>query len=460
MTKRAIATWRKASGCSPIRTRWLRCCGMRGLRALKCALCRGGLRRSIRGGGCEERWPSPPLPLWAWAAKRTKAGRAVGSGRGPSPQPPPQGEGGYGVLAGRRVLLIVSGGIAAYKALELIRLLRGRGCGVTCVLTEAGAHFVTPLSLQALSETKVYTDLFSLTDESEMGHIQLSRSADLVVVAPASADILGKMAAGLAGDLASTLLLAYPQELAGLCLFAPYLGSHLMTGEIARARGPHAWEPGDAADDDERAHLALHQDARSRRPIHLGLGARIASLSARLLAAALGGGRGLALRRDMTGRPGGDCGTIFWTVASCRSSPMPDPAPRPGVSADRPPSAPRWCCTSLAAAAVIVRATGCGRGRSAPSSPTICCSPRRACGRAARSWDRTGRACPAGAARAAVAITIDDGPDPEVTPRVLDLLEAARRARDVLLHRRARRAAPGSSRARSCARGHAVENHS
>ncbi|HVC60446.1 MAG TPA: bifunctional phosphopantothenoylcysteine decarboxylase/phosphopantothenate--cysteine ligase CoaBC [Acetobacteraceae bacterium] len=107
-----------------------------------------------------------------------------------------------------KILLIVSGGIAAYKALELIRLLRGRGHGVTCVLTRNAGHFVTPLSLQALSESKVYTDLFSLTDESEMGHIQLSRSADLVVVAPASADILAKMAAGLAGDLASTLLLA------------------------------------------------------------------------------------------------------------------------------------------------------------------------------------------------------------------------------------------------------------
>jgi phosphopantothenoylcysteine decarboxylase/phosphopantothenate--cysteine ligase len=111
-------------------------------------------------------------------------------------------------LNGRRVLLIVSGGIAAYKALELIRLLRARGCGVTCVLTKAGAQFVTPLSLQALSESNVFTDLFSLTDESEMGHIQLSRSADLVVVAPASANILARMAAGLADDLASTLLLA------------------------------------------------------------------------------------------------------------------------------------------------------------------------------------------------------------------------------------------------------------
>jgi len=107
-----------------------------------------------------------------------------------------------------RILLIVSGGIAAYKSLELIRLLRGRDHTVTCVLTRNGGQFITPLSLQALSESKVYTDLFSLTDESEMGHIQLSRSADLVVMAPASADMLAKMAAGLADDLASTVLLA------------------------------------------------------------------------------------------------------------------------------------------------------------------------------------------------------------------------------------------------------------
>jgi phosphopantothenoylcysteine decarboxylase / phosphopantothenate---cysteine ligase len=107
-----------------------------------------------------------------------------------------------------QVLLIVSGGIAAYKALELIRLLRRGGHGVTCVLTAGGAQFVTPLSLQALSEARVYTDLWSLTDESEMGHIQLSRAADLVVVAPASADILASMTAGLAHDLATTLLLA------------------------------------------------------------------------------------------------------------------------------------------------------------------------------------------------------------------------------------------------------------
>lgn len=111
-------------------------------------------------------------------------------------------------LSGKRILLIISGGIAAFKALELIRLLRRAGCGVTCLLTEGGAQFVTPLSLQALSESKVYSDLFSLTDESEMGHIQLSRSADLLVVVPASANILAKMAAGMADDLASTVLLA------------------------------------------------------------------------------------------------------------------------------------------------------------------------------------------------------------------------------------------------------------
>nr|WP_284944448.1 bifunctional phosphopantothenoylcysteine decarboxylase/phosphopantothenate--cysteine ligase CoaBC [Acidisoma sp. PAMC 29798] len=111
-------------------------------------------------------------------------------------------------LAGKRVLLIVSGGIAAYKALELVRLLKKEGVTVRCVLTAGGAQFVTPLSLQALSEETVYTDLFSLTDESEMGHIQLSRAADLVVVAPASADILARMAAGMADDLATTLLLA------------------------------------------------------------------------------------------------------------------------------------------------------------------------------------------------------------------------------------------------------------
>ncbi len=112
------------------------------------------------------------------------------------------------MLKDNRVLLIVSGGIAAYKVLEVIRRLRETGAAVRCVLTRAGAQFVTPLSLAALSEDKVYEDLFSLTDESEMGHIRLSREADLLLVAPATANILAKMAAGLADDLATTLLLA------------------------------------------------------------------------------------------------------------------------------------------------------------------------------------------------------------------------------------------------------------
>ena len=111
-------------------------------------------------------------------------------------------------LVDKRVLLIVGGGIAAYKALELVRLLRKAGVAVRPILTAAGAQFVTPLSLSALAEDKVYSELFSLTDEAEMGHIQLSRSADLVVVAPATADLMAKAAGGLAGDLASTVLLA------------------------------------------------------------------------------------------------------------------------------------------------------------------------------------------------------------------------------------------------------------
>ena len=112
------------------------------------------------------------------------------------------------MLSDKRILLIIGGGIAAYKSLSLIRLLRGAGAVVTPVLTRAGTEFVTPLSVAALAGEKVYTDLFDLTDESQMGHIQLSRVADLIVVAPATADLMAKMAGGRADDLASTLLLA------------------------------------------------------------------------------------------------------------------------------------------------------------------------------------------------------------------------------------------------------------
>lgn len=112
------------------------------------------------------------------------------------------------MVATQRVLLIIGGGIAAYKALEVIRLLRKRDIAVRCILTHGGAEFVTPLSVSGLSGDKVYTDLFDLTDEAEMGHIELSRDADLLVVAPATAHLLGRMAAGLADDLATTALLA------------------------------------------------------------------------------------------------------------------------------------------------------------------------------------------------------------------------------------------------------------
>jgi len=136
-----------------------------------------------------------------------------------------------GRLAGRRVLLIVSGGIAAYKALELVRLLTGQGCTVRCVLTEGGAQFVTPLSLQALSGEKVQSALFSLTDESEMGHIVLSRWADLLVVCPASADLLARMACGMASDLATTLLLATDKTV----LVAPAMNVRMWEHPATRA---------------------------------------------------------------------------------------------------------------------------------------------------------------------------------------------------------------------------------
>ena len=111
-------------------------------------------------------------------------------------------------MSAKRILLVIGGGIAAYKSLELIRELGRRGIGARVILTKAGTEFVTPLSVAALSGEKVYTELFSLTDETEMGHIELSRSADLVVVCPATADLMAKAVHGHANDLASTALLA------------------------------------------------------------------------------------------------------------------------------------------------------------------------------------------------------------------------------------------------------------
>ena len=120
-------------------------------------------------------------------------------------------------MSQRRILLIVGGGIAAYKSLELVRLCAKAGIATRAILTSAGKQFVTPLSLASLTEDKVYEDLFSLTDEAEMGHIELSRSADLVVVSPATADLIAKAANGLASDLASTTILATDKPV----LYAP-----------------------------------------------------------------------------------------------------------------------------------------------------------------------------------------------------------------------------------------------
>ena len=134
-------------------------------------------------------------------------------------------------LVGKRILLVISGGIAAYKSLELIRRLKQQGAAVRCILTAGGAEFVTPLSVAALSGERVYSDLFSLTDEAEMGHIELSRAADLVVVAPATADLLARMAQGRADDLAATALLATDK----VVLAAPAMNHRMWLNAATRA---------------------------------------------------------------------------------------------------------------------------------------------------------------------------------------------------------------------------------
>ena len=153
-------------------------------------------------------------------------------------------------MLGKRILLIVGGGIAAYKACELIRLLRRDGYAVRCVLTDGGAHFVTPMTLAALSEQPVHTSLWDLKDEAEMGHIQLSREADLVVVCPATADLLARMAAGVADDLATTLLLATDKPVLAAPAMNVRMWLHAATQRnVARLRedGINVLEPDEGA---------------------------------------------------------------------------------------------------------------------------------------------------------------------------------------------------------------------
>jgi phosphopantothenoylcysteine decarboxylase / phosphopantothenate---cysteine ligase len=155
-------------------------------------------------------------------------------------------------VQGQRILLIIAGGVAAYKSLELIRRLGERGVRVRCILTAAGAQFITPLAVASLSGERVFSDLFSLTDEAEMGHIRLSREADLVVVAPATAHLIAKMANGLADDLASTTLLATDKPVLIAPAMNPQMWGHaatrrnitILAGDGVRMVGPH---PGDMA---------------------------------------------------------------------------------------------------------------------------------------------------------------------------------------------------------------------
>jgi phosphopantothenoylcysteine decarboxylase / phosphopantothenate---cysteine ligase len=160
----------------------------------------------------------------------------------------------------RHILLIVTGGIAAYKALELVRLLRRAGHSVTAVLTSSGSRFVTALSLQALTEHRVFTDLWSLTDENEMGHIELSRAADLLVVAPASADFLAKMATGAADDLASTIVLATDKPV----LVAPAMNVRMWQHAATQANLATLRARGVAVVGPDEGEMACHEFGRGR----------------------------------------------------------------------------------------------------------------------------------------------------------------------------------------------------
>jgi len=174
----------------------------------------------------------------------------------------------------RRVLLIVSGGIAAYKSLELVRALRKRGIAVRAVLTESAAKFVTPLSLGVLTEDHVYGDMFDLKEEREIGHIQLSRQADLIVVAPATANILAKMTAGIADDLATTILLATDKPVLAVPAMNVRMWEHKATQRNLtqlRQDGIHIMEP-DSGD------MACGEWGKGRLPEPEAIAAEIAQL--------------------------------------------------------------------------------------------------------------------------------------------------------------------------------------
>src|SRR6187551_3631446 len=173
-----------------------------------------------------------------------------------------------------RILLIVGGGIAAFKAAELVRMARKAGHSVTPVLTDGGAHFVTPMSLAALAESPVYTSLWDLKDETEMGHIQLSRAADLVLVCPATADLLAKMAAGIADDLATTLLLATDKPVVA----APAMNVRMWLHDATRANIATLKSRGVTILDPDEGDMACGEYGPGRLPEPDDIMARIADL--------------------------------------------------------------------------------------------------------------------------------------------------------------------------------------
>src|SRR5919112_1230205 len=165
-------------------------------------------------------------------------------------------------MTGPRILLVVGGGIAAYKACELVRLIRKGGGEVTCVLTEGGAQFVTAMSLAALSGNRVHTTLWDLKDEAEIGHIQLSRAADLVVVCPATADLIAKMSAGIADDLGTTLILATDKPVLAVPAMNVRMWEHAATKrniEWLKQAGVHVMQP-------DEGEMACGEFGRGRLP--------------------------------------------------------------------------------------------------------------------------------------------------------------------------------------------------
>jgi phosphopantothenoylcysteine decarboxylase/phosphopantothenate--cysteine ligase len=188
------------------------------------------------------------------------------------------------MLDGKRILLVIGGGIAAYKSLELIRLLQDRGASVRCVMTAGAQQFVTPLSAAALSGDKVFTELFSLTDEADMGHIRLSREADLVVVAPATADLMARMAAGIADDLATTVLLATDKPV----LIAPAMNTMMWDHAATRRNAARLIADGIAMVGPDAGDLACGEvgSGRMSQPADIveAIEARLADPGARLLA--------------------------------------------------------------------------------------------------------------------------------------------------------------------------------